>query len=98
MSKDLASGRTITLGEESITVRPLTLRQLRRFVKVVKNLDMEANELSDEDINNMVEAASIALEKAKPELAADTEALEDMVDIKTFNLILEAAMGADPQG
>ena len=96
-NKDLASGRVIVLGEQKLTVRPLTLRQLRKFVKVVKNLDANTTDLSDEDINNMVEAAAIALEKASPDLAKDKEALEDVLDIATFNTLLEAAMGADPE-
>ncbi len=78
-NKDLASGRIVVLGDEEIRVKPLTLKQLRKFVKVIKHLDADTTELSDEDISNMVEAASIALEKARPELAADKEALEEVV-------------------
>lgn len=96
-NKDLASGRSIKIGEYNVVVKPLTLKQLRKFVKIVKLLDAEAEEMTDEDISNMVEAASIALEKASPELAADKEELEEILDIKTFNAVLEAAMGTDPE-
>ena len=68
-NKDLVTGTKIAIGEETVEVRPLTIRQLRRFVKVVSNLNFEdQTELSDEDIDRMIEAASIALEKAAPEL------------------------------
>ncbi len=87
----------IQIGEQEVTIRPLSLRQLRRFVKVVKLLDGATDDLSDEDIDNMIEAASIALEKAAPELSADKDALQDVIDIQTFNLILQAAMGVDPE-
>lgn len=96
-NKDLVTGTKISIGEETVEVRPLTIRQLRRFVKVVGDLNFEdQTELSDEDIDKMVEAASIALEKAAPELSKDTDAIEDSLDIRTFNAILNAAMGADP--
>jgi len=44
----------------------------------------------------MVEAASIALAKVDPELADDAEALEDILDLKCFSLLMAAAMGNDP--
>lgn len=96
-SKDLTEGITITLGDVKVEVRPLTIRQLRKFVKVVKDLNTETVDLSDEDIDNMIEAARIVLSKAAPELAEDPDALEDVLDIRTFNQILSAAMGVDPE-
>jgi len=96
-NKDLVTGVKVNLGTEEIEVRPLTIRQLRRFVKVVGNLNFDnQTELSDDDIDNMIEAVSIALEKAAPELSSDKESIEDSLDIRTFNAILNAAMGVDP--
>jgi hypothetical protein len=96
-NKDLTTGTKVSVGEDTIEIRPLTIRQLRRFVKVVGNLNFDnQTDLSDEDIDNMVEAVSIALEKAAPELAKDSDAIEDSLDIRTFNEILNAAMGVDP--
>ena len=99
MSKNnsVREGRSILFadGEERM-IYPLTIRQLRKFMKVVKNMNAENQDISDEDIDVMVEATAIALEKVDPKLAGDTDALEDVIDVKTFNLILAAAMGADP--
>lgn len=96
-NKDLVTGTKIVIGEDTVEVRPLTIRQLRRFIKVVGDLNFESQtDLTDEDIDKMVDAASIALEKAAPELSKDREAIEDSLDIKTFNEILNAAMGVDP--
>jgi hypothetical protein len=96
-NKDLATGVKILIGDTEVEVRPLTIRQLRRFVKIVGDLNFENQaELTDEDIDKMVEAASIALEKAAPDLAKDNDAIEDSLDIRTFNEILNAAMGVDP--
>ena len=96
-NKDLTASTKVMLGEKEVEIRPLTIRQLRKFVKVIKNLNTESNDLSDKDIDKMVEAASIALEKADPELAANSDGIEDVLDIKTFNVILTAAMGANPE-
>lgn len=96
-NKDLVTGTEIQVGDNKVEIRPLTIRQLRRFIKVVGDLNFEdQTELEDEDIDRMLEAASIALEKAAPELAKDVEMLEDILDLRTFNLILNAAMGVDP--
>lgn len=96
-NKDLATGTKVVIGDKEVEVRPLTIRQLRRFVKIIGDLNFEDQaDLSDEDIDKMIEAASIALEKAAPELAKDSEAIEDSLDIRTFNQILNAAMGVDP--
>jgi len=96
-NKDLATGVKILIGDTEVEVRPLTIRQLRRFVKIVGDLNFDnQTELTDEDIDKMVEAASIALEKAAPDLAKDNDAIEDSLDIRTFNEILNAAMGVDP--
>jgi hypothetical protein len=96
-NKDLVTGTEVLVGSEKVEIRPLTIRQLRRFVKIVGDLDFtDQTELSDEDIDNMIDAAAIALEKAAPELAKDKDNLEDLLDIRTFNAILNAAMGVDP--
>jgi hypothetical protein len=49
--------------------------------------------MTDEDIDKMVSAAAIALKKADPELAADRDALEEILDLATFAEVMAAAMG-----
>ena len=98
-TKNLREGREIVFADNvKRIIYPLTIRQLRSFMKAVKELQTETgnNSLSDEEINLMVTAASIALEKVDPDLAANAEALEDALDIKIFNELLQAAMGTDP--
>jgi hypothetical protein len=57
--------------------------------------DNEAG-MTDDDIDKMISAASIALRKADPELAANRDALEDILDLRTFGEVMAAAMGNDP--
>lgn len=95
-NKDLFLGTEIVFADgKKRTIRPLTIRNLRKFMKIVKDLKTEDN-LNDEDIDVMVEAASIALLAVDPDLAEDREALEDALDLRCFGELMSAAMGSDP--
>jgi len=95
-NKDIIGGTEILFADgKKRIVRPLTIRNLRKFMKVVKDLKTDDN-LEDKDIDVMVEAAGIALISVDPELAEDTEALEDALDLRCFGELMNAAMGSDP--
>ena len=95
-NKDILGGTEILFADgKKRVVRPLTIRNLRKFMKVVKDLKTDDN-LEDKDIDVMVEAAGIALISVDPELAEDTEALEDALDLRCFGELMNAAMGSDP--
>lgn len=98
MSNAVREGRDIAFADGKVrTIYPLTIRQLRKFMKAAKGLDkVENDELTDEQVDQMVQAAAIALEKDFPDVAADVDALEDLLDLKSFNALLSAAMGTDP--
>jgi hypothetical protein len=96
-NKDIHQGVEILFADGvKRTIRPLTIRQLRKFMKVASQLKTEDGEMSDEDIDRMIEAAGIALAKVDPDLASDPEALEDVLDLKCFGELMSAAMGSDP--
>ena len=95
---DLFKGTEITFSDgKKRIVKPLTIKHLREFMKVANEMktDNEAG-MTDEDIDKMITAASIALRKADPELAGDRDALEDILDLRTFGEVMAAAMGNDP--
>ena len=95
-NKDIIGGTEILFADgKKRVIRPLTIRNLRKFMKVVKYLKTDDN-LEDKDIDVMVEAAGIALISVDPELAEDTEALEDALDLRCFGELMNAAMGSDP--
>lgn len=95
-NKDLFQGVDIVFADGvSRTIKPLTIRQLRKFMKAVKDLNTEGG-LSDDDIDIMVEAAAIAIAPVDPELAENSEALEDVLDLRSFGELMAAAMGSDP--
>lgn len=95
-NKDILAGTEILFADgKKRTIKPLTIRNLRKFMKIVKNLKSEES-LEDADIDVMVEAAAVALATVDPELAGDKEKLEDVLDLRSFGALMTAAMGSDP--
>jgi hypothetical protein len=96
-NKDLHGGTEIVFADGiKRVIKPLTIRQLRKFMKVASQLKTDDSAMDDEDIDKMVEAAGIALAKVDPELAEDPDALEDILDLRCFGELMAAAMGGDP--
>lgn len=95
---DMHKGTDIVFADGKVrTVKPLTIRSLRDFMKVANDMKTtDEGSLTDEDIDKMVAAARIALKKVDPELAEDSEALEDALDLRSFQELMAVAMGGDP--
>lgn len=98
---DVRKGKSIEFSDDvTRTIKPLTIKQLRKFVVVIEKLGStaDATSMTDEDIDTMVEAASIILSKVDPNLAADRDRLEDVIDLVVFNEMMNVAMGnASPE-
>jgi len=96
-NKDLHEGVEIVFADgNKRVIKPLTIRQLRKFMKVANELKTDDEAMTDADIDRMVEAASIALAKVDPDLAGDPEGLEDILDLRCFGELMSAAMGGGP--
>ena len=95
---DMYKGTDIVFADGKVrTIKPLTIRSLRDFMKVANDMKTtDEGNLTDEDIDKMVAAAKIALKKVDPELAADDDALEDALDLRSFQELMAVAMGGDP--
>ena len=96
-TNEVNKGTEVPLENGSVVyVRPLTLKRLRAFMKVMKkvNADMETQEFDDEEIDILIEAARIALARDYEDIAED-ENLDDLLNMQSVNKILSAAMGAD---
>lgn len=94
---DVRKGVDIVFADGvSRRVHPLTIKALRKFVKIMEKMsDIEdMTTVSDDDIDTMVDAASIILEKVDPDLANDRERLEDAIDLTAFAAMMNIAMGA----
>lgn len=93
---DIRPATKVTLIDgTTIEVRPVSLRKVRKLMKVIKGLDTTDGELTDDALDKMIEATGIVL-GGLHDSADDPEAVEDLIDLKSFNELLTAAMGADP--
>lgn len=76
------------------TVRPLTIKRLRKFLKAADKLNTEnPGKMSDKDVDAMMDAAAIIVDGFDPALAANRASLEDAVDLEIFWKMMTVAMG-----
>lgn len=80
---ELRDGNTITL-------RPLNIKGLRKFMEAAQKLEDADDELKGFDI--MLEAATIALQADNAEYVKGAD-LEEVLDIPTIQRIMEVAGG-----
>ena len=82
----------ITLQNGStVKLKPLTIKELRKFmVAISKTADVTTE---DETLTILIDACAVALEKQLPDLVADRDAFEDVLDVPTINRILEVCGG-----
>ena len=74
-----------------VKLKPLTIKELRKFMTAI-NKTAEAT-TENETLSILIEACGVALEKQLPELVADIDAFEDVLDVPTINRILEVCGG-----
>lgn len=79
-------------GEE-ISVRPLTIKNLKKFTKVIAKLDDPEIKTEDDAMEVFIEAAMVCMEQFAPDLALDKEKFEDVIEVPTLMKILEVAGG-----
>lgn len=91
---NIRPGVEVSFSDKTRTIYPVSLRQLRKLNAVMK--EMEISEDDDKSVDLMVEAAQVILSAIEPEIADDPELVEDLLDIKSFNQLIAAAMGTDP--
>ena len=75
-----------------ITVRPLKISLLRPFMKKFEGIAAVAED-NEKSMTLLIECVQIAMEQYRPELAGDTQKLEEMLDLPTVYRIVEAASG-----
>jgi hypothetical protein len=81
---------------EVLTLKPLPIKQLRKFMSVIKKMDVEnPDEIGTEEaaMDIFIEAAMVCLEVSKPELSKDRDKFEEVIEVPTMMKILEIAGG-----
>lgn len=97
MAEDIREGVEISFADKKRTIYPVSLKRLRKLNKVLRSMSQDTTEVADDDVDNMIDAAIVALgEEFDSESEVDREKVEEIVDVRTFNLLIAAAMGTDP--
>jgi len=76
-----------------INVRPLPIKNLRKFMDAIKKLDDSDIEDESAAMDVFIEACMICMEVIKPELSKDKEIFEESIEVPTMMKILEVAGG-----
>jgi len=74
-----------------VKLKPLTIKELRKFMTAISKTAEVTTE--DETLTILIDACAVALEKQLPELVANRDAFEDVLDVPTINRILEVCGG-----
>ena len=77
----------------SLTLKPLPIKQLRKFMEVIKEMELPENEAEDAAMDIFIKAAMVCLEVSKPELSKDKDKFEELIEVPTMMKILEIAGG-----
>lgn len=78
---------------DKIIVKPLPIKQLKKFMKVIRKLDSEDIKNEEDAMDIFIEASMICLEKSRPDLSEDKDSFEDSVNVPTMMKILEICGG-----
>lgn len=82
---------TLIDGTE-LKVRPLKISLLRPFMKKFEGIAKVAED-NEKSMNLLMECVAIAMQQYNPELAKDTAALEENLDLPMVYRIVEEASG-----
>jgi hypothetical protein len=77
----------------SVFIKPLPIKQLKKFMAVIRELDSENIQTEEQAMDVFVKAAMVCLEKAYPEIGLNREKFEDVVNIPNMMKILEICGG-----
>lgn len=101
MATKVTKEETVTLQDgEEYEIRPLNIKNLRKFMQVVSRFQkLEGDDTEDvEGLDILVEACAVALSKKYPEIAEDTDYLEENLDMDSIAQIMRVAGGVDIAG
>jgi hypothetical protein len=77
----------------NLTLRPLPIKQLKKFMEVIRSIDVKENATEDDAMDVFIQAAMICLEAFKPDLSKDIDKFESVIEVPTMMKILEVCGG-----
>lgn len=94
MATKVNNSEKVTLQDGTVVeVRPLNIKNLRKFMEVTKKFEKVKDE--DEGLTLMIEACQIALVAADEEKFSDVDYLEEVLDMNTIAKIMNVSGGVD---
>ena len=96
MANSVVKEEKVTLQDgKELVVRPLNIKNLRKFMEVVQKFQEIEDESEMEGLELMLDCVQIALAKNAPEIADDRDYLEENLDIHNIYQIMNVAGGVD---
>jgi hypothetical protein len=89
--------KVLLIDGTEISVRPLKISLLRDFMKKFDDISKVADD-NNKSMDILMQCAQIAMKQYKPEIAEDIKKLEDLLDLPTVYVIVEAASGINLGG
>lgn len=80
-------------NDKTITVKPLTIKNLKRFLEITKPFQDGTVRAETEVVDIFIKAGMLCMEQFYPDLANDQDLFENTVDLPTLMKILEVAGG-----
>lgn len=77
----------------TVFIKPLPIKQLKKFMAVIRELDSEEISTEEQAMDIFVKASMVCLEKSYPEIGLNRESFEDVVNIPNMMKILEICGG-----
>lgn len=94
MATAVNNKETVVLKDGAkVEITPLSIKNLRKFMDIVKKFEKTKDELQALDI--MIEAVQVALCAVDAEKYADVDYLNDVLDMPTIGQIMKVAGGID---
>lgn len=78
---------------EVITVKPLPIKQLKKFMNVIRLLDSEDIKTEEDAMDIFIQASMVCLEKSNPDIGLNRETFEEVVNVPNMMKILEICGG-----
>ena len=77
----------------TLNIKPLTIKNLKKFLAVVKKLQEDDMKTEEDAMEIFIEAGMVCMQQFAPELSTDKDLFEDTIEIPTLMKILEVAGG-----
>ena len=80
-------------NDETVILKPLPIKQLKKIMSIIKEMDLPENESEDAAMEVFIKASMVCLEAVNSPLSKDKDLFEEVIDTPTMMKILEVCGG-----